>query len=112
MKPGSAEIRFTCCHRGPRRATPGKPGETEAQGLERRLYADLAIRELAFESLSQKEDIEDYRISFGLWQMRLRKRYSPFLHKFNPPSELLQWLAAPVEEDSDASDLPPPVASV
>lgn len=112
MHPAPKAKVYYCQHTGPRRATPGKPGETEAQGLERRMYADLAIRELAFESLSQKEDIENYRISFGLWQMRLRKRYLPYLHKLNPPSELLQWLAAPVEEDSDASDLPPPVASV
>lgn len=112
MHPAPKAKVYYCQHSGPRRATPGKPGETQEQGLEKRMYADLAIRELAFEYLSQKEEIETYRISFGLWQMRLRKRYSPFLHKLNPPGELLKWLASPAKETRDVSDMPPPLASV
>ncbi|WP_416392160.1 glycosyltransferase family 2 protein [Alloalcanivorax xenomutans] len=103
---------FYCQHAGPRRATPGKPGEQLLQGLEKRMYADLAIRESVFEALNQQDNVEPYGIAFALWQMRLRKRYSAVLHKLSPQSELLEWLTELAEEDGDASDLPPPVASV
>ncbi|WP_397473818.1 glycosyltransferase family 2 protein [Pusillimonas sp.] len=103
---------YYCQHAGPRRACPGQPGEAVLQGLKKRMYADLAIRESAFETLSQYSDMEPYRIPFALWQMRLRKRYSPVLHKLEPQSELLEWLTSSVEEENDASEPPPPVASV
>lgn len=103
---------YYCQHAGPRRATPGKPGEAVPQGLEKRMYADVTIRESVFETLRQRTDIEAYRIPFALWQMRLRKRYFPVLHKLDPQSQLLEWLTLAVEEEDDASDLPPPVASV
>jgi len=110
LRPASDARVYYCRHDGARRATPGKPGETVDQGLEKRMFADLAIRESVFETLGQRQDMEQYRIAFSLWQMRLRKRYSTALSRLNPQSELLEWLGSSAEEAASGSS--PPLASM
>jgi len=90
-------------HDGVRRATPGKPGESVAKGLKKRMIADLTIRESVFETLGQSSPIERYRIAFLFWQMRFRKRYSSVLSAFGPQSVLLDWLEPGVDESVDIS---------
>jgi len=85
---------YYCQHSGVRRATPGKLGETISQGLEKRMYADLTIRESVFEALAESGGLEPFHVAFSLWYMRLRKRYSSCLVRLNPKSELFNWLNA------------------
>jgi len=85
-------------HDGVRRATPGKPGESVAEGLKKRMIADLMIRESVFETLRETGGLEPYRVAFLSWQMRLQKRYSSVLSEFSPQSALLDWLETDIDE--------------
>jgi len=93
LRAAPSALVYYCQHGGVRRATPGKPGETVRQGLEKRLRADLAIRESAFEALCETQrEIERYRAAFEAWQARLRARYGPLPANPDPASRLLAWL--------------------
>ncbi len=94
-----AALVYYCQHAGVRRATPGKPGESVTKGREKRLYADLAIREAAYARLRNAGLAGKYRHAFQAWQARLYERYGDFLDE-PPPSALLDWLA-----DAGASEI-------
>ena len=55
---------YYCQHAGVRRATPGKPGESLIEGMEKRLFADLAIREAVYERLLAEGRAMKYRYAF------------------------------------------------
>lgn len=97
---------YYCQHDGVRRATPGKPGENVIAGLKKRMYADLAIRESAFEVLRDRQCLERHRPAFLRWRNRLRKRYGPICLDNHRESEVLDWLRESDESVMD-SDNPP-----
>lgn len=98
---------YYCQHEGVRRATPGKPGESLAQGLKKRMSADLAIRESAFEVLYERGQLAAYRTAFLRWRARLRDRYASIGLETEAQSELLSWLSASGDSLADGLDQPP-----
>jgi len=97
FRPAPASRVYYCQHAGVRRATPGKPGESVQRGLEKRLYADLAIRESVYEHLRGTGQAQKYRHAFGMWRERLRDRYHTVMGSTRPKSRLLDWLEATEE---------------
>src|SRR5690606_3326006 len=95
---------YYCQHAGVRRATPGKPGESLIQGMEKRLFADLAIREAVYERLLAEGRAMKYRYAFKRWQRRLRDRYRAILDTAPLGGPLFAWLAA--ADDDVAMALP------
>ncbi len=65
-------------HVGVRRS---QPGAWNAQGQARRLYDDLAIRQLAFDTLAARQELPRYHSAFVDWYRRLQERYRPLLEK-------------------------------
>lgn len=85
---------YYCQHLGKRRATPGQPGESVRHGLQKRLFADLAIREGIYERLRATGQLMQYRPAFHRWEERLRQRYAEVLHAAKLQRPILEWLAA------------------
>lgn len=79
-------------HGGLRRATPGKPGETVAEGLRKRLQDDLAIRERVFCELRARGRLEPQRAAFEAWHRRLQQRYGPLPEDIENAWAVLAWL--------------------
>lgn len=102
---------YYCQHAGARRATPGKPGETVSQGIKKRMYADLAIRESVFETLAEKGELDRFHIAFSVWHARLRKRYLSCLVQHNRESRLLNWLNDKVTKGHSNHTLPAPMGA-
>lgn len=80
-------------HPGVRRATPGRPGESVAEGLRKRLRDDLAIRERVFRELRGRGMAVRFRAAFEAWRRRLAERYAPLLPGVDAAEwAVLQWL--------------------
>ena len=91
FKPAPRAMVYYCHHEGIRRATPGKPGESIAHGLKKRMMADLTIREFAYEKLAATGSINDYLDAFIDWQNRFLSRYGELEAAVHSP--VLDWLA-------------------
>lgn len=90
-----AEV-YYCQHNGVRRATPGKPGETLHEGMAKRMYADLAIRQMAFDQLKAAQgETALYRLipAFSAWRDRFLERYGDIIPSDNLGGSLPEWLA-------------------
>jgi len=85
---------YYCQHSGVRRATPGKPGESVLRGKEKRMFADLIIRETVFERLQEDGLVSKYRPALRRWETRFRERYQAVPGITQLSSPLLEWLAA------------------
>lgn len=85
---------YYCQHSGVRRATPGKPGESVLEGTEKRMFADLIIREAVFERLQEDGLVSKYRHALRRWGTRFRERYQAVPGITQLSSPLLEWLAA------------------
>jgi len=85
-------------HDGTRRATPGKPNESQRQGRLNRLYCDMKIRKYAYRELRRLGGLEAHRAAFLSWQRRLAERYGDLFESSGmkmKSNALLNWLAHP-----------------
>lgn len=111
--PAPASLVYYRQHNGVRRATPGKPGETVAEGLRKRLYDDLNIRERVARELAARGLREHYRAAFHDWHRRLVERYGKLLHELEEEAwSLLDWLAGREVMADSPEATPAPVAAL
>lgn len=92
-------------HDGVRRATPGKPGETVAQGRRKRMLDDLLIRERTAARLRASGELERYRDAFERWLDRFRARYADLLPDLRVTPPLLAWLGLHAATSRTATEM-------